>query len=204
MIYGPDAHPATSDAYWRAGRADAGLCGDLMLLHHGQRRPGPALGLRRAKVPDADRRVSRSTHGVGGWAATGVILSACYALVALRGGRLGDLIKGKASKSITDMTGRKRGDLSRRSSSWTPSSGRLPEPCDRYHRPPRSRRSVTPDTTRRSPSIRQIAKIAASTEVSRYRSDLAHPDPRDRPRDAVLPWARCWGAVYNLQGRTCP
>ena len=53
---------------------------------------------------------------VGVVAATGVILSACYALWLYRRVVFGDLIK-EGLRSITDMTGREKGDSSRRLSS---------------------------------------------------------------------------------------
>jgi NADH-quinone oxidoreductase subunit M len=100
----PDAHPRDR-GLWRPGEPDAGLCAGVHVLHHGQRRPARHQRFR-GRVPDADGHLP-GQHLGRRCAATGVILSAAYALWLYRRVVFGDLIK-EALKSITDMDRREK------------------------------------------------------------------------------------------------
>jgi NADH-quinone oxidoreductase subunit M len=95
-------HTREIDAYGGLVNRMPAYALDLHALHHGQCGPAGHQRLRR-RIPDADGHVPGQHLGRAG-GATGVILSAAYALWLYRRVVLGDLIK-ESLKSITDMTG---------------------------------------------------------------------------------------------------
>jgi NADH-quinone oxidoreductase subunit M len=65
----PDAH-ARDRGLWRPRQPDAGLCGSVPAVHHGQRGPAGDVGLR-GRVPDAGRHLPGEHLGRGRWPARG-------------------------------------------------------------------------------------------------------------------------------------